>query len=175
MYRYYNIGCSFNILATLPMEIFCFCLGMSSFELPVSKIRVHSTVIFWYFRSETFNVCWCSPCSTNLFWLKVIFAIVWMDLLRTKLLRGVYRRISHCYLLLTVKPEPVCRIQWISEGTFGGANLGGLNIQPLITTLIYIPSDYKWLKENSGLATLMRLVVQVFSCIICQSFLLRLG
>jgi hypothetical protein len=38
-----------------------------------------------------------------------------------------------------------------------------------------IPSDYKWLKENSELATLMQLVVQVFSCIICQSFLFRLG
>jgi hypothetical protein len=34
-----------------------------------------------------------------------------------------------------------------------------------------ILSDYKWLKQNSGLATLMQLVVQIFSCIICQSFL----
>jgi hypothetical protein len=29
------IGCSFNILVALPMEIFCFCEGMSSFELPI--------------------------------------------------------------------------------------------------------------------------------------------
>jgi hypothetical protein len=41
--------------------------------------------------------------------------------------------------------------------------------------LIFVPSDYKLLKENSGLATLMQLVVQLFSWIICQSFLFRLG
>jgi hypothetical protein len=29
-----------NILVALPMEIFSFCRGISSFELPVSKIRV---------------------------------------------------------------------------------------------------------------------------------------
>jgi hypothetical protein len=33
-----GIGCTFNILVALRMEIFCFCAGMSSFELPVSKI-----------------------------------------------------------------------------------------------------------------------------------------
>jgi hypothetical protein len=44
-----------------------------------------------------------------------------------------------------------------------------------ITRYIKIPSDYKLLQQNSGLATLMQLIVQIFSCIICQSFLFRLG
>jgi uncharacterized spore protein YtfJ len=30
-----------------------------------------------------------------------------------------------------------CRTQSISEGTFGGGNLRGLNIQPIATTVIY--------------------------------------
>jgi hypothetical protein len=32
-----DIGCSFNILAALSMEIFCFCEGMSSFVRLVDK------------------------------------------------------------------------------------------------------------------------------------------
>jgi uncharacterized spore protein YtfJ len=31
----------------------------------------------------------------------------------------------------------LCKIQSISEGTFGGGNLRGPNIQPIATTLIY--------------------------------------
>jgi hypothetical protein len=43
-----SIGCSFNIL--VPMEIFCFCEGMASFELPVSKIRVELSILTFAFR-----------------------------------------------------------------------------------------------------------------------------
>jgi hypothetical protein len=32
------------------MEIFCFCEGMSSFELPVSKIRVELSILTFGFR-----------------------------------------------------------------------------------------------------------------------------
>jgi hypothetical protein len=32
------------------MEIFCFCEGMSSFELPVSKIRVELSILTFAFR-----------------------------------------------------------------------------------------------------------------------------
>jgi hypothetical protein len=39
-----SIGGSFNILVALPMEIFCFCKGMSSFEFPVTKIRVELAI-----------------------------------------------------------------------------------------------------------------------------------
>jgi hypothetical protein len=45
-----SIGCSFNILVALPMEIFYFCEGMSSFKLPVSKIRVELTILTFAFR-----------------------------------------------------------------------------------------------------------------------------
>jgi hypothetical protein len=45
-----GIGRTFNILVALPMEIFCFCEGMSSFELPVSKIRVELSILTFAFR-----------------------------------------------------------------------------------------------------------------------------
>jgi hypothetical protein len=45
-----HIGCSFNTLVALPMEIFCFCEGMSSFEFPVSKIRVELSILTFAFR-----------------------------------------------------------------------------------------------------------------------------
>jgi hypothetical protein len=45
-----DIGCSFNILVALPMEIFCFCEGMSSFELPVIKIKVELSILTFAFR-----------------------------------------------------------------------------------------------------------------------------
>jgi hypothetical protein len=48
----YYIGCSFNILVALPIEIFCFCEGMTSFELPVSKIRVEPRS-----RTVNFDIC----------------------------------------------------------------------------------------------------------------------
>jgi hypothetical protein len=44
------IGCSFNILVALPMEIFCFSEGMSSFELPVSKIIVELSILTFAFK-----------------------------------------------------------------------------------------------------------------------------
>jgi hypothetical protein len=45
-----DIGCSFNILAASSMEIFCFCEGMSSFVLPVIKIRVELSILTFAFR-----------------------------------------------------------------------------------------------------------------------------
>jgi hypothetical protein len=45
-----SIGSSFNILVALPMEIFCFCKGMSSFEFPVTKIRVELAILTFAFR-----------------------------------------------------------------------------------------------------------------------------
>jgi hypothetical protein len=49
----YYIGCLFNILVTLPIEIFCFCEGMTSFVVFAGvHVRAENVLIESYFRNR---------------------------------------------------------------------------------------------------------------------------